>query len=163
MTIKKVDQKNTKASGDLYVDDDSNELYVAYGKKRDEASLTKISGISSYNTGWINRSDWTNVKMGTDTAKNADSNVTHSLAAALPSLIVNLFVSATGADSDCFLIGQFESNGATTTGYTLISVDTNNFTFQTGTSGLYYINSGGSATLLDAEDWYYKIIVYKAA
>jgi len=43
MTIRKVGNKNNKADGDLYVDQEAGKLYVALSKGREDSDLTEIS------------------------------------------------------------------------------------------------------------------------
>ncbi len=125
--------------------------------------------VSIYSTAWINRSDWTNVHIGSDDTKNADSNVTHSLNAPLSELIVKLFISTDGTDANSFEVapGLDDHNALGTgnlcCGINVGQVDANNILIQTGTHGVNIVNTDGTQLPIDNEDWYYKIKVYKLA
>lgn len=119
------------------------------------------TGISSYETSWINRSDWTNVHIGSNTTKNADSNVTHDLnISCLCDANISLIISPTGAESDSF---EIKWSGSSTSSYGLTPywIDSNNIKLQSGASGLLYVNDSGAIPAIDSEDWYYKIKIYK--
>jgi hypothetical protein len=115
-----------------------------------------------YDTGWINRSDWTNVHLGSDTTLNTDSNVTHNLNAPLPNLLVKLFVSTDGTDANSFEVASAGNDSAAGSdwGVTFYAVDNNNIIVQTGLDGIIFVNSAGSNTGLDTENYYYKVKVY---
>ncbi len=118
----------------------------------------------SYDTGWINRSDWTNVHMGTTTTLNTDSNVTHNLGAPLSDIFVKVLISPTGADSDSFEIKDAtHSITLLATGFTVYAVDDDNVKVQTGQLGLAFVQDAGGSTAnrIDTENWYYKIKVFK--
>ena len=117
--------------------------------------------VSTYSTAWINRSDWTNVHLGTDDTKNVDSNLNHALDVPLSDLIVKVFISTDGTDANSFEITQSER--ATHYGVTVNAVDNNNILLQTGSSGITYLNSSGTVVGINSQDWYYKIKVYKLA
>jgi len=118
--------------------------------------------VGSYNTGWINRSDGTNVHMGSNTTKNVDSSVAHNLGANLSELIVKVFISTDGTDANSFEFAVNGSyDGSLPLGITVYQVDTNNVKVQTGGNGLQWIEDAGTRNILDTEDWYYKIVVYK--
>jgi len=116
--------------------------------------------IASYDTGWINRSDWTNVHIGSDDIKNADSNVTHNLNVNLSDIVVKILISTDGNDNNSFEINM-SSNAAGVFNFTIYQVDTNSLTIQTGSGGLTDIDSSGAAETIDTEDWFYKIKVYR--
>ena len=67
MTIRKVNQEQNKAAGDLYVDVANSKLYTAFLDKRDDASLTQLltgSGVGDmtkavYDTGTVNADAFT--------------------------------------------------------------------------------------------------------
>lgn len=113
-----------------------------------------------YDTGWINRSDWTNVHLGSDTTLNTDSNVTHNLNAPLSDLLVKLYISTDGTDANSFELMYYTDNSATQTGYEVFAVDNNNVLVHTAVGGLRFIDAGGAGQILDAEDYYYKIKIY---
>ena len=115
-----------------------------------------------YDTGWINRTDWTNVHLGSNTTLNTDSNVTHNLNAPLSNLLVKVFVSTDGTDANSFEVGTAVFNDATSrsVNFTTYQIDLNNIKIQTGLSGLYYQIDDGTIILLDNENYYYKAKVY---
>ena len=123
----------------------------------------KITGlIKKYATGWINRSDWTNVHMGSDKTLNVDSNVAHGLDAPLSELIAKIFISADGTDANSFEVALTPSYPNAWCGYTVFNVDANNIKIQTGVSGiLYLLDATGIGAVVTTQNWYYKIIVYK--
>ena len=110
-----------------------------------------------YDTGWINRTDWTNVHLGSNTTLNTDSNVTHNLNTTIDKLLIKVFVSTDGTDANAFELLGFEYGNL---GWMPYYVDANNILIQTGSSGCSYLDSAGTATILDTENWYYKIKVY---
>ena len=113
-----------------------------------------------YDTGWINRSDWTNVHMGSDTTLNTDSDVEHNLNANLSQLLVKVLISTDGTDGNSFEVGQGSNNNV---GWTVYQVDTNNILIQTGSTGIGYqaVNPGGVSNTIDSDNWYYKIVVIR--
>ena len=123
--------------------------------------------VSIYKTGWINRSDWTNVHMGSDTSKNVDSNLNHGLGAPLSDLIVKVFISTDGTDANSFEMkdtGIDRASGANQTfGIIIAQVDNDNLIIQTGATGILTLATNGDFAVIDTEDWYYKIVVYKLA
>lgn len=112
-----------------------------------------------YRTGWINRSDWTNVHLGSNTTLNTDSNVTHGLNAPLPKLLVKLFVSTDGTDANSFEV-KYGETGNTGRGFTVFAVDNNNVKIQTGTGGIDYVLDDGTCAAIDIENWYYQVVVW---
>ena len=113
-----------------------------------------------YDTGWINRSDWTNVHLGSNTTLNTDSNVNHNLNAPLSNLLVKLFLSTDGTDANSFEITPVESGSAGNYGFTAYHVDSNNLLVQTGLNGIQILQSDGTNLAVDTENWYYRIKVY---
>ena len=118
--------------------------------------------VSTYSTAWINRSDWTNVHLGTDDTKNADSNLNHALNAPLSDLIVKVFISTDGTDANSFELSTVNTS-TIDRGHTIYGIDNNNILVQTGLNGLASVSSIGGWLDIDTEDWYYKIKVYKLA
>ncbi len=112
-----------------------------------------------YDTGWINRSDWTNVHLGSSTTKNTDSNVTHNLNAPLCELLVKVFISTDGTDANSFEPRDADSN-AGSRGWTLYAVDNNTLKVQTGSAGIGFYDDSGNFTTIDTDDWYYKVKVW---
>ena len=117
---------------------------------------------SSYDTGWINRSDWTNVHMGTNTTLNTDSNVTHSLGVPLSDLLVRVLISTDGTDANSFEIQQATST-SNSLGVMTYAVDNDNVLVQTGSIGVIRLTGAGVSDGITTDDWYYKIKVYKLA
>ena len=129
------------------------------------SQLTGIStSLSSYDTGWINRSDWTNVHMGSDDTLNTDSNVTHNLNADITQLKIMVYITdkvnnwVYGADTIIAVsLGNDESYGITA-----VEVDDNNIQLQTGGSGLMLLrNDGGLRRSATNQALSYKIKVWK--
>lgn len=115
-----------------------------------------------YDTGWINRSDWTNVHPGSDTTLNADSNVAHMLNQPLCNLLVKLFVSTDGTDANSFEIKQlsYNSSAGNQHGIQIYAVDNNNIKIQTAAQGILIVDDAGAAVIVDTENWYYKAKVW---
>lgn len=111
-----------------------------------------------YDTGWINRTDWTNVHLGSNTTLNTDSNVTHNLNAPLSNLLVKLFVSTDGTDANSFEVKSAQYNSAA--GMQIFAVDNNNVKIQTSANGMIYLDDAGASVVIDAENWYYKVKVW---
>ncbi|MCK4997749.1 hypothetical protein KAS08_05595 [Candidatus Pacearchaeota archaeon] len=129
----------------------SGEAYVTY---------------EEYDTGWINRSDWTNVHLGSNTTKNVDSNVTHNLDSVLSDLDVKILISTDGTDANSFEIGFNDytdsTSGTRNFGFGVYQVDNNNIIVQTGNFGLLYpLDSTGAAEGVNTQDWHYRIVVSK--
>ena len=125
---------------------------------------SKVDGlIKKYDTGWINRSDWTNVHMGSSAVKDADSNVTHGLDAPLAELMIKVFISTDGTDAKSFEVYYYDDSATVGShGFTYYAVDDDNFIVQTGAGGILYINNvGGGGGLLTTQNYYYKVVVYK--
>ncbi|KKL50527.1 hypothetical protein LCGC14_2304590 [marine sediment metagenome] len=120
------------------------------------------SGVAMdmYETPWINRSDWTNVHLGSNTSKNVDSNVTHNLNAPLGHLLVKVLISDDGVDANRMEIVGSEIEAADR-GINIHYVDANNILIQTGNTGIAFIQANGTLGQIDTENWYYKIVVYK--
>jgi hypothetical protein len=125
------------------------------------SDITNLSA-ERYETGWINRSDWTNVHLGSDTTKDTDSNIIHNLNKDITRLNVKVFISETGSFSDCFKMPTGAAQWDTVTedrGTTIYQVDKNTLTLQTALNGIVWTKSDGTSDLLRAQDWYYKIYV----
>lgn len=112
-----------------------------------------------YDTGWINRSDWTNVHLGSDTTLNLDSNVTHSFNAPLSDLLVKVYWSSDGTDANSMEI-IYQADAATNYGYGIIVVDNNNIKVQTTTNGIAFITDAGGVDYLTNDNGYYKVKVW---
>ena len=125
---------------------------------------TITGNFAVYDTGWINRSDWTNVHLGSDDTKDTDSNVTHNLDAPLSDLLVKVLISTDGTDANSFeMHPQFSDVGSpgADLGITVFAVNDNAIIVQTAKNGLSHIDGTGNYTSIDTEDWYYKVVVYK--
>ena len=122
-----------------------------------------VTVIEKYDTGWINRSDWTNVHLGTDTTKDTDSDVTHALNAPLGELDVHVLVSTDGTDANAFEMwaGMMLNTVSNRFGITIFQIDDNNIQIQTAGDGIAYINGAGVFVAIDSENWWYKIVVLK--
>jgi len=114
-----------------------------------------------YDTGWINRSDWSDIHLGSNATKNVDSDVAHNLGVPLSQLLVRVLVSPTGSDSDSMeLVGMYIDSGVRQSGVTVYQVSNNAIRIQTATQGLSWLSdTAGTGFILDTEDWYYKIVV----
>lgn len=124
--------------------------------------------VETYDTGWINTNDWTSRELGsTATPKNTDSNIAHNLNANLSELIVKLFVSTDGTDNNSFEVQvvdlRYSSTGSLIYGYSIFQVDSNNLLLHTGSSGIRYVEDTGGTGILDTDDYYYKVKVWKIA
>jgi len=117
-----------------------------------------------YDTGWINRSDWTNVHLGSNTTLNTDSNVTHNLNAPLSNLLVKLMISTDGTDANSFEIpnAPLTINAAADRqlGWVIWQMGLNDIKIQTGDYGLNYPSDAGTELRIDTENWYYKVKVW---
>jgi hypothetical protein len=116
---------------------------------------------ASYETTYINRSDWTNVHIGSNTTKNVDSNVLYNLNCGIKNIYVKLLISTDGTDANSFevIVGDNRYEGGVAQGTTSYYIDDNNFQIQTGTNGLIYTTDSGSQSAISSNDWYYKIVV----
>ena len=115
-----------------------------------------------YETGWINRSDWTNVHMGSDKTKNVDSNVQHNLNRDLRDLNVQSFISRSGSWADAHNIGIYaDANGANSLGTCLQEVSPNAIKVHTGTTGTGFMEDNGTLIVVNTENWYYNNVVQR--
>jgi len=128
--------------------------------------------ILSFDSGWLLNelggaatADWMNVHLGNDPTDPTD-NLTHGLGAPLSDLIIKVLISTDETDNNSFELLDTHhkySNGAVDSkfGITIYQVDVNNIKIQTATDGIKGIADDGSFTIIDDEDWYYKIKVWK--
>lgn len=121
---------------------------------------------ASYETNYINRSDWTNVYPGTNTTKNVNSYITHNLQQNLNNLEITFFISTDGTENNSFEISRFfyylptaVAGTEIIAGITNYQIDTNNLRVQIGTAGLPQVTTSGLLNAIDSEDWFYKIVV----
>jgi len=118
-----------------------------------------INKNKKYDTGWINRSDWTNVHMGSNTTLNVDSDVDHNFDKDLSDLEVVVLVSTDGTDDNSFTV---TNGGFGAFGYSVYQINTNSVRVQTSVNGMQYIDdTTGNNTTIAAQNWYYKIVVWK--
>lgn len=127
-----------------------------------EHQLNMIN-YNKYDTGWINRSDWTNVHLGSNTGLNVDSNVTHNLNKNISGLIYKVLISTDGTDNNSFeILPSFYSyNTSRDFGITVYQIDNNNFKAQTGINGLMYLGDNGVNVELVTQNYYYKVVVFR--
>ena len=116
--------------------------------------------LRSYDTGWVNCSDWTGQNLG-DTV---GGNVNHALGSPISDLLIKVIISTDGTDNNSFEIlnAAFdESSGSSLRyGYVVKQIDVNNIDVQTGPYGILLVDNSGKI-IIDTENWYYKIKVYK--
>ena len=105
--------------------------------------------------------DWTNVHLGNDPTDPTD-NLTHGLNAPQSDLLVKVLISTDGTDVTSFeVVGWGGYDGANHLGIQKVYIDNNNVLIQTGANGFEYINESGNRVIVDIENWYYKIKVWK--
>lgn len=108
----------------------------------------------TYETGWINTTDWTARELGSTAAPiNTDSSINHTIGLPIASLNINLFYSPTGVDSDSILFQDTSSSGSR--GFSTRYSDLNNVILATSGSGIAYVSSGHTVTTLAADNAYY--------
>lgn len=92
--------------------------------------------------------------------KNVDSDITHNLGVDIDKLRIQFVLSTqttgTGATSMLVALGTGNYNNR---GLMVYEVDTNSFTLQTGTSGFQIQDAGGGDTIIDTEDYSFKVMV----
>jgi len=125
--------------------------------------------ILNHDSGWLLNEmggpgvgDWTNVHLGDDPTDPTD-NLTHNLNAKLSELIVKVLISSDGTDANSLEIiyAVFEGGTERRLGITIYQIDANNIKVQTGVLGFRYNDDAGVGQLMDDEDWYYKIKIWK--
>ena len=120
-------------------------------------------GARYFDSGWIPRSDWTNVHLGNGAAKNVDSNLTHGLNIPSPYLHVQLLLSGDGTDAQTQSVLWLAKDLATSvnesTGVIVDQVDSDTLRVQTGAAGIPVMDASGVASIVDTEDWFYRLIV----
>ena len=126
---------------------------------------TLYGAHENYDSGWIARSDWTNVHLGSNTTKDTDSNLIHSLNANLSQLLVKVFISTDGTDTnslDIIIDGSQDGSDTHSIGITVHQVSADALILQTGTqSAGHYVEADGSKNSLTDDDFYYKVKVWK--
>ena len=68
-------------------------------------------------------------------------------------------ISTNGTDGNSVMLR--DSSDGSTGGYNIHAVDNNNLTVQTGFGGVFMTLHTGYKNLLDSDDYYYKITVFK--
>lgn len=116
--------------------------------------------IPRYDTGWIARSDWTDVHLGSTATKDTDSNLTHNLNAPLHELLVRVYISTDGTDNNSFEVCGQAYDGGADYGWTAYQVNENVLIIQTGDNGLLVMGTDGATVVYDDEDDYYRVKVW---
>lgn len=120
-------------------------------------------GQRFFDSGWIPRSDWTNVHLGTGAAKNVDADCEHGLNLPLAFLDVELFLSEDGSDAGTLLhlldARDSASPANNTTGIRVDQASSDSLLLQTGAQGIASLDAAGAAFTVDTENWFYRIIV----
>lgn len=149
----------TPASGEWCLETDTKYIKIGDGSTEwtsldyqpNPAEVDGKASLSTYSTGWVSNSDWT----------NAELTVTHNLTANLSDLITELFISSDGTEANAIKIIT-ASTGTASRGFNIYHVSTSEIKVQTGSSGIVYLNDSGSVTVLGASSaFYYKVKVYK--
>lgn len=130
---------------------DGSTAWTSLDYQPNPAEVDGKATLSTYTTGWVSNSDWTNVELA----------VTHNLTTVLSDLIVKFFISTDGTDANAFEVHPTSNNSAGPFGYTVFQTDTDVIYIQTGTAGILYISDSGAQVGIDNESWYYKVKVYK--
>lgn len=109
--------------------------------------------FETHDSGWNNLTDWTSVAIP----------VNHGLNAHMYELETIFLLSPDGTDENSIIIFAQggTSGGAVNVGLTLFENDRNSFTFYTGATGIYFINTAHTRFLLDSESYYYRVITRK--
>ncbi len=151
----------TPAAGELCLETDTKHMKIGDGS----TAWTSLSYFYTkpYTTGWINRSDWTNVHLGSSTSKDVDSNLNHALSAPLSELIVKVFISTDGTDANSYeaqsVVASTVSTNGVGYGVTAYDIDDNNIIIQTGSLGIVVLKAVGTLLVIDTENYYYKVVV----
>jgi len=123
---------------------------------------------ATYETGWLlnemagaGSADWTNVHLGDDPTDPTDY-ITHGLGVPKRKLFVKVSISTDGMDANSFEVhvgADWGGTDGTRYGITAYCVDNNNIKLQTGQAGISYLNDSGVIAIINAQDWYYNIVV----
>ena len=113
--------------------------------------------MTKYDTGWINCADWTDQHLGSVLG----GNVEHNLDAVLDQLIIRVYVSVDVLGAGSFEVGFGSIDGIADYGFTIYYIDNNTIKVQTGANGLIYYSDNGTGTVIDTENWFYKIVLFK--
>jgi hypothetical protein len=90
------------------------------------------------------------------TTKNLDRNFFHGFAKGFYNLNIQLWYSSDKSEANS--VKLIEHIYAGPYGITFLGVDTNNFTLNTGSSGIAYLDTAGALQSLAANDVYYRIV-----
>ena len=120
-------------------------------------------GMRWFDSGWIPRSDWTNVHLGNGAAKNVDSLMVHGLNLPMAYLHVRVLVDADGTDGAAneMLAGSRDQAVASdeSIGLRASQNGPDAVELQTGVQGMFRLDSAGLVSLMDTEDWFYRVII----
>lgn len=160
----------TPAAGEWCLETDTGRTKLGDGSTA-WTSLSYQSNILTYTTGWLLNEiggagvgKWDNVHLGDDPSQ--DSDINHGLSTALSDLIVKLFISTDGTDNNSFEVGTASFANSTTDkveDYITNQVDADNIRIHTGVDFLVTIADNGGVVAIIAQDWYYKVKIYKLA
>ena len=150
----------------LYMNNDDNSVDIY----SNGTAWKKLGFKISYDTGWklnlLNggvSADWTSVHLGSDNTQ--DSNVDHNLNCGIERLFIKFLISSDGTQGNAVQLAPTQysdGNGSSPFGETIFGIDDNSFKLQTATNGIGYISdSGGFATALTNQAYYYRIIVVR--
>lgn len=130
--------------------------------KSNGATWNVIDFDITYATGFINRSDWTNVHLGTNASLNTDSDIEHALNIDLRQLSIRLFMSTDGTEANSFEVYYaVKEVSSQEIGWTLYQADKDSITFQTASAGFRRVEANGTTTEILAQSWYYKIVLVR--
>ena len=143
-------------------EDDSGDFQILLSTLLTYIENNFALALSSYDTGWVSCSDWTNQHLG----DSVGGNVEHNLNANLSNLIIKVLISTNGTDNNSFELvdASFSFAGVGSNEYwgiIIYQVDSNTIKVQTGKEGIIYLDDAGSFVVLDTESYYYKIKIYK--
>ena len=103
------------------------------------------------------------VNEGSGSTKDKDTNIYHGFGIDLYKISLRFLISIDGTYNNSSQIidtaRAYTGASAAVVGNTILQVDTDNIKVQTATNGLYYIADNGAFSQIDADDWYYEIIV----
>jgi len=115
------------------------------------AEVNAKASLSTYSTGWVANSDWT----------NKEFTVTHNFGTNLSDLIVKFFISTDGTEANGTQVDFSTNYESGTQGINPMAINNNSFKIQTGDIGFNVTTDDGTRKLIDTESYYYKVKVYK--
>jgi len=144
------------SSGATVVLDTATMYYKIAIYKPDLTAVTIPVAGTTYekDTGWIANSGWIDTEF----------SFTHNYGENFPGLLVEFFVSETGADTNAIRVDSagIPWAGVANTGLSLHGVDSNTIKGVTSSGGIVVINEDDyNFTRLTTQAWYYKIVVRK--